>query len=65
MVGHLDRPEAGDIAIVNVALCRLAQARRAEEDAEAAGVVTARAAGVTYDIQAIPKTQADSLNDNH
>ncbi len=43
----------------------MAQARRAEEDAEAAGVVTARAAGVTYDIQAIPKSQADSLNDNH
>ena len=42
----------------------MAQARRAEEDAEAAGVVTARAAGVTYDTQAIPKTHVDSLNDN-
>ncbi len=42
----------------------MAQARRAEEDAEAAGVVTARAAGVTYDVQAIPKSSAESLNDN-
>ncbi|MGF6211522.1 ABC transporter ATP-binding protein [Comamonas sp. 4034] len=42
----------------------MAQARRAEEDAEAAGVVTVRAAGVTYDVQAIPKTNAESLNDN-
>ena len=32
--------------------------------AEAAGVATVRAAGVTYDVQAIPKTNAESLNDN-
>ncbi|KAG5736166.1 hypothetical protein E4T56_gene7607, partial [Termitomyces sp. T112] len=29
MVGHLHRPEAGDIAVIDVALDRLAQARRA------------------------------------
>ena len=38
----------------------MAQARRAEEDAEAAGVVTARAAGVTYDIESTPKVHIDA-----
>ena len=52
-----EEPEAELVAIADAF-------EGARATAEAAGVVTARAAGVTYDVQAIPKTSAESLNDN-